>query len=67
MQEREYIAINVHKKCTKLTPEELKAIALMSLVTLLILGPAIMLSEKEKHSKVQTVPFSIHFLCFWAL
>jgi len=25
------------------------------------------LSEKEKHSKVQTVPFSIHFLCFWAL
>ena len=31
---REYIAINVHKKCTKLTPEELKAIALMSLVTL---------------------------------
>jgi hypothetical protein len=31
---REYIAINVHKKCTKLTPEELKAITLMSLVTL---------------------------------
>ena len=28
------MAINVHKKCTKLTPEELKAIALMSLVTL---------------------------------
>jgi len=31
---REYFAINVHKKYTKLTPEELKAIALMSLVTL---------------------------------
>ena len=31
---REYIAINVHKKYTKLTPEELKAIELMSLVTL---------------------------------
>jgi hypothetical protein len=30
----EYIAINVHNKCIKLTPEELKAIALMSLVTL---------------------------------
>jgi hypothetical protein len=27
---REYIAINVHKKCTKLTPEKLKVIALMS-------------------------------------
>jgi len=30
---REYFEIHVHKKCTKLTPEELKAIALMSLVT----------------------------------
>jgi hypothetical protein len=28
-----YFEIHVHKKCTKLTPEELKAIALMSLVT----------------------------------
>jgi hypothetical protein len=31
---REYFEIHVHKKCTKLTPEELMAIALMSLVTL---------------------------------
>jgi len=31
---REYFEIHLHKKCTKLTPEELKAIALMSLVTL---------------------------------
>jgi hypothetical protein len=30
---REYFDIHVHKKCTKLTPEELKAIALMYLVT----------------------------------
>ena len=31
---REYFEIHVHKKCTKLTPDELKAIVLMSLVTL---------------------------------
>ena len=31
---REYFKIHVHRKCTKLTPEELKANALMSLVTL---------------------------------
>jgi hypothetical protein len=31
---REYFETHLHKKCTKLTPEELKAIALMSLVTL---------------------------------
>ena len=31
---REYFEIHLHKKCTKLTPEKLKAIALMSLVTL---------------------------------
>jgi len=31
---REYFEIHLQKKCTKLTPEELKAIALMSLVTL---------------------------------
>ena len=31
---REYFEIHLHKKCTKLTPEELKAIVLMSLVTL---------------------------------
>ena len=30
---REYFEIHVHKKCTKLTPDELKVIALMSLVT----------------------------------
>jgi hypothetical protein len=32
---KEYFEIHVHKKCTKLTPEELKAIALMYLVTLM--------------------------------
>jgi hypothetical protein len=31
---REYFEIHLHKKCTKLTPEDLKAIVLMSLVTL---------------------------------
>ena len=31
---REYFKIHVHKKFTKLTPEKLKAIALMYLVTL---------------------------------
>ena len=31
---REYFEIHVHKKCTKLTQEKLKAIALMYLVTL---------------------------------
>jgi hypothetical protein len=29
-----YFEIHLHKKCTKLTPEDLKAIVLMSLVTL---------------------------------
>jgi hypothetical protein len=31
---REYFETHLHKKCTNLTPEELKAIALMSLVIL---------------------------------
>jgi len=47
---REYFEILVHKKCTRLTPEELTAIALMSLVTLKknpMRGPAILLSEKK--------------------
>jgi hypothetical protein len=52
----EYFEIHVHKKCTKLNPEEFKAIALMSLVTLkknsIRTWAQLYCSVKKKHKKV---------------